>query len=110
MSIDEIKSQNIISDFGPNLKIAFIIGTAIVSPITGTQSIEFDENIPFSQQIYSGQEIESDILSALNISAETSDYEKIAIIQQFARKLTDGIEELNSDIIKLVDDNFWELG
>ena len=110
MSIDEIKSQNIITDLGPNLKIAFIIGAAIVSPVIGNQSNDFDENIPYTQQIYNGQDIESDIRYSLKMATESAEFEKVTIIQEFAKKLIDSIQELNSDIIRLVDDNFWELG
>jgi len=110
MNIDEIKSQNVISDLGPNLKIAFIIGTAIVSPITSNQNTEFDENIPFTQEVYEGQDIQSNIVSTLDMSNQTFEFEKVFIIQKFAQKITANIEELNSDIIELVDDNFWELG
>ena len=105
-----IKSQNLFTDLGPNLKVVFVLGTVLISPIANQPKLNSNKNFSFSQQIYPGQDINSDIFSNFEFMENNLELEKIDIIKQFAKKLISNSEELSSDIIKLVDDNFWELG
>jgi hypothetical protein len=65
-------------------------------------------SLPISLPFYSW---ESGMLEDAGYAIEErySDTQKVQIIQEFAQKILDGIEEIDPEIAKVINDKFWDL-